>query len=370
MTAFYSTVLVFGFRIVRLATKLSVLYSFDMLKRCCEHKSKQLAIALGVSFNFLTLLLLAFGLVWHNEQEEGIISLGSLRNFTFRELQVATDNFNSKNILSAGAFGNVYKAKLCDGTLMAVKGLKDLEIISLAMHRNLLRLIGYYAASSERLLVYTYMSNGNVSSRLRGKPALDWNTRKRIAIGAARGLLYLHEQCDPKIIHRDVKATNVFLDEFCEAVEYLSTGQSSEKTDVFGFGILLIEFITGMRAQEFGKTIHQKGAMLEWVKKTQPEEKVEELVDRGLGNNYDRIEVRCCKCQKWSGCWKEMAQKWAASQNHLNTTFTSSLYNTNYNINVPTSDDDDFNVHDRSSSIFGDDDHSIDTYAMELSGPR
>lgn len=133
-------------------------------------------------------------------------------------------------------------------------------------------------------------------SLLAAKPALTWGTRKQIAMGAARGLLYLHEQCDPKIIHRDVKAANILLDDYCEAVvgdfglaklldhtdshvttavrgtvghiapEYLSTGQSSEKTDVFGFGILLLELITGQRALEFGKTASQKGAMLDWVR--------------------------------------------------------------------------------------------------------
>lgn len=114
-------------------------------------------------------------------QEEGIVSLGNLRSFTFKQLQLATDNFSSKHILGAGGFGNVYKGKLPDGTMVAVKRLKDvtgtagesqfrteLEMISLAVHRNLLRLIGFCATFSERLLVYPYMSNGSVAARLRG----------------------------------------------------------------------------------------------------------------------------------------------------------------------------------------------------------
>ncbi|XVF88089.1 hypothetical protein PTKIN_Ptkin19aG0021700 [Pterospermum kingtungense] len=157
-----------------------------------ERKSKKLAIALGISLSFASLILLTFALLWHrknrkkltilnigDKKEEGLISLGNLRNFTFRELQLSTDNFSSKNILGTGGFGNVYKGKLGDGTLVAVKRLKDLtgsfgesqfrtelEIISLAVHCNLLRLIGYCATSNERLLVYPYMSNGSVASRL------------------------------------------------------------------------------------------------------------------------------------------------------------------------------------------------------------
>lgn len=133
------------------------------------------------------------------------------------------------------------------------------------------------------------------AEHVHGRPALDWPRRKRIALGTARGLLYLHEQCDPKIIHRDVKAANILLDDDFEAIvgdfglaklldhreshvttavrgtvghiapEYLSTGQSSEKTDVFGFGILLLELITGQKALDFGRVANQKGVMLDWV---------------------------------------------------------------------------------------------------------
>ncbi|KAK2970703.1 hypothetical protein RJ640_026709 [Escallonia rubra] len=319
-------------------------------------KSHRLAVAFGSSLGCISLLILGFGLLlWHRQRhnkqtffdvkdrhhEE--VSLGNLKRFTFRELQISTDNFSNKNILGKGGFGHVYKGYLQDGTPVAVKRLKDgsaiggerqfqteVEMISLAVHRNLLRLYGFCMTATEKLLVYPFMSNGSVASRLKvlihsptltAKPVLDWGIRKRIALGAGRGLLYLHEQCDPKIIHRDVKAANILLDDYCEAVvgdfglaklldhqdshvttavrgtvghiapEYLSTGQSSEKTDVFGFGILLLELITGQRALEFGKAANQKGAMLDWVKRIHQEKKLDILVDKDLKNSYDRIEL-------------------------------------------------------------------------------
>ncbi|KAK9078852.1 hypothetical protein SSX86_002910 [Deinandra increscens subsp. villosa] len=414
--------------------------SFELNSPSGEGKSKRVAIALGISFGCLGFLIVSLGvLLWKRSKkqkqsildvndipEEGLMSLGNLRSFTFKELQYATDNFSSKNILGAGGFGNVYKGKLGDGTMVAVKRLKDvngtsgesqfrteLELISLAVHRNLLKLIGYCATPVERLLVYPFMSNGSVASRLRGKPALDWSARKRIAIGAARGLLYLHEQCDPKIIHRDVKAANVLLDEYNEAVvgdfglaklldhadshvttevrgtvghiapEYLSTGQSSEKTDVFGFGSLLLELITGMRAFEFGKTVNQKGMMLEWVKKAHREKKVELLADKELGTNYDQIDVGemlqvALLCTQYNPAHRPrmsevvrmlegdgLAEKWAATHNNMNP--NSIRKNGNGMVQKCDDNDDDY-----TSSMLGvmlmDDDH--DAHAMVLSGPR
>ncbi|KAK4791530.1 hypothetical protein SAY86_031943 [Trapa natans] len=428
------------------SSSIPIPLSFQLNSSSDNPKSKKLTIALGVSLSFATLVLLAVPFFMHKKmkkthnilninekQEEGLTNLGNLRVFTFKELQSATDNFMAKNILGTGGFGNVYKGKLGDGTAVAVKRLKDvvgtagecqfqteLEMISLAVHRNLLRLVGYCATSTERLLVYPYMSNGSVASRLKGKPALDWSTRKRIAIGAARGLLYLHEQCDPKIIHRDVKAANVLLDEYCEAVvgdfglaklldhsdshvttavrgtvghiapEYLSTGQSSEKTDVFGFGILLLELITGMRALEFGKSINQKGAMLEWVKQVQQEKKLEVLVDRELVSNYDRIEVGemlqvALLCTQYLPAHRPkmsevvrmlegdgLAEKWAAAHKHIDPALNFSLINSANRGLLKQHD----NIRNGgSSAVVGDggnddDDHSLDSFAMELSGPR
>lgn len=392
-------------------------------------KSHRFALALSSSLGCLCLLVVGFGmLLWLRQRHKHLrqqplfddsdrtndeISLGNLRRFQFKELQTATNNFSSKNILGKGGFGNVYKGFLHDGTAVAVKRLKDgnavggerqfqteIEMISLAVHRNLLRLYGFCMTSTEKLLVYPYMANGSVASRLKAKPVLDWVTRKRIAIGAARGLLYLHEQCDPKIIHRDVKAANILLDDYCEAVvgdfglaklldhqdshvttavrgtvghiapEYLSTGQSSEKTDVFGFGILLLELITGQRALEFNKAANQKGAMLDWVKRIHQEKKLDILVDKDLRNNYDCIELEemvqvALLCTQYLPSHRPkmseviqmlegdgLAERWEVSQR-----LESSKYRTQ-----------ELSASERYSDLT--DDSSLLAQAMELSGPR
>lgn len=389
-------------------------------------KSHKLILALGLSLGCMLLLILGFGLLhWSrqklnkqkffdvNDRNHEEVSLGNLKRFHFRELQIATNNFSSKNILGKGGFGIVYKGLLQDGSIVAVKRLRDgnavggeiqfqteVEMISLAVHRNLLRLSGFCMTTSERILVYPYMSNGSVASRLKGKPVLDWATRKRIALGAARGLLYLHEQCDPKIIHRDVKAANILLDDYCEAVvgdfglaklldhedshvttavrgtvghiapEYLSTGQSSEKTDVFGFGILLLELITGQRALEFGKAANQKGAMLDWVKKIHQEKKLDMLVDKDLNNNYDKIELEemvrvALLCTQFLPGHRPkmsevvrmlegdgLAERWEASQRAEATKCKPN----------------EFSSSERYSDLT--DDSSLLVQAMELSGPR
>ncbi|XP_050943213.1 probable LRR receptor-like serine/threonine-protein kinase At5g10290 isoform X1 [Cucumis melo] len=266
------------------------------------------------------------------------IAFGQLKRFAWRELQLATENFSEKNVLGQGGFGKVYKGVLADGTKVAVKRLTDyespggdaafqreVEMISVAVHRNLLRLIGFCTTQTERLLVYPFMQNLSVAYRLRelkpGEAVLDWPTRKRVALGTARGLEYLHEHCNPKIIHRDVKAANVLLDEDFEAVvgdfglaklvdvrktnvttqirgtmghiapEYLSTGKSSERTDVFGYGIMLLELVTGQRAIDFSRLEEEDDVLLlDHVKKLEREKRLDAIVDRNL-NNYNIQEV-------------------------------------------------------------------------------
>ncbi|XP_042417600.1 LRR receptor kinase SERK2-like isoform X1 [Zingiber officinale] len=269
------------------------------------------------------------------DEDDRRIAFGQLKRFAYRELQIATDGFSEKNVLGQGGFGKVYKGVLPNNTKIAIKRLTDcespggeaaflreVEMISVAVHKNLLRLIGFCTTPKERLLVYPFMQNLSVAYRLRefktGEPVLNWTTRKRVALGTARGLEYLHEHCNPKIIHRDVKAANVLLDEDFEAVvgdfglaklvdvrktsvttqvrgtmghiapEYLSTGKSSERTDVFGYGIMLLELVTGQRAIDFSRLEEEDDVLLlDHVKKLQREKRLGDIVDRNLNNEYD-----------------------------------------------------------------------------------
>ncbi|KAM5558598.1 putative LRR receptor-like serine/threonine-protein kinase [Rosa sericea] len=266
------------------------------------------------------------------------IAFAQLRRFSWHEIRSATDNFDESNIIGQGGFGRVYRGVLSDNVTIAVKRLTDynspggeaaflreVQLISVAVHRNLLRLIGYCTTSSERVLVYPFMKNLSVAYRLRdlkpGEKGLDWPTRKRIAFGAAHGLEYLHEHCNPKIIHRDLKAANILLDDHFEpylgdfglaklvdtkathvttqvrgtmghiAPEYLSTGKSSEKTDVFGYGITLLELVTGQRAIDFARLEEEEDVLLlDHIKKLQRENRLDDIVDGNM-KTYDEKEV-------------------------------------------------------------------------------
>ncbi|KAL8034223.1 hypothetical protein ABFS82_12G013800 [Erythranthe guttata] len=317
-----------------------------------RRKSKT-GMIVGIVVASLFILLLGYSLVfllWRRRNRNEVfvdvagevdrrIEFGQLKRFSWRELQICTSNFDEKNVLGQGGFGKVYKGVLGDNTRVAVKRLTDyespggdtafqreVEMISVAVHRNLLRLIGFCTTPTERLLVYPFMENLSVASRLRelkpGEPVLNWATRKQVALGTSRGLEYLHEHCNPKIIHRDVKAANVLLDEDFEAVvgdfglaklvdvrrtnvttqvrgtmghiapEYLSTGKSSEKTDVFGYGVMLLELVTGQRAIDFSRLEDEDDVLLlDHVKKLQREKKLDEIVDPNLSRNYDIQEV-------------------------------------------------------------------------------
>lgn len=272
-------------------------------------------------------------------EDECKISLGQVKRFSWREIQIATNDFSDNNVIGQGGFGKVYRGKLTDNSDVAIKRLfdchnpggeasflREIQLISVAVHRNLLRLIGFCTTETERILVYPYMRNLSVAHCLRelkpGEEGLDWPTRKRVAFGTAHGLEYLHEHCNPKIIHRDLKAANILLDDNLEPVlgdfglarlvdtelthvttqvrgtmghiapEYLSTGKSSEKNDVFGYGVALLELVTGQRAIDFSRLEEEEDVLLvDHMKKLLREKReLHNIVDKNL-KVYDPKEV-------------------------------------------------------------------------------
>ncbi|KAL2484414.1 Serine/threonine-protein kinase PBS1 [Abeliophyllum distichum] len=217
------------------------------------------------------------------------------QTFTFRELAAATNNFRAECFLGEGGFGRVFKGQFPNGQLVAVKQLDrnglqgnreflvEVLMLSLLHHPNLVSLIGYCADGDQRLLVYEFMPLGSLEDHLHDLPSdkepLDWNTRMKIAAGAAKGLEYLHDKANPPVIYRDFKSSNILLGEgyspklsdfglaklgptgdkshvstrvmgtygYC-APEYAMTGQLTVKSDVYSFGVVFLELITGRKA--------------------------------------------------------------------------------------------------------------------------
>ncbi|GAB2284670.1 Probable serine/threonine-protein kinase pbl23 [Dionaea muscipula] len=230
--------------------------------------------------------------------------------FTFKELSAATKDFATENLLGEGGFGRVYKGYL-ESTKqeVAVKQLDrngfqgnreflvEVLMLSLLHHSNLVNLVGYCCEGEQRILAYEYMCNGSLEDHLLDLPPnrkpLDWDTRMKIAEGAARGLEYLHETAHPPVIYRDFKASNILLDGnffpklsdfglaklgptgdkthvstrvmgtygYC-APEYASTGQLTTKSDVYSFGVVFLELITGRRVIDTSRPSEEQNLVI------------------------------------------------------------------------------------------------------------
>ncbi|KAL0384100.1 UNVERIFIED_CONTAM: Proline-rich receptor-like protein kinase PERK5 [Sesamum radiatum] len=202
----------------------------------------------------------------------------------------------------------------------------EVDIISRVHHRHLVSLVGYCIAGSQRLLVYEFVPNGTLEYHLHGagRPVMDWPTRLRIALGSAKGFAYLHEDCHPRIIHRDIKAANILLDQNFDAKvadfglaklssdnhthvstrimgtfgylapEYASSGKLTEKSDVYSYGIMLLELITGRRPIDL--TNDDEDSLVDWarpilIQVTDASGSYHKLVDPRLGDNYDPQEM-------------------------------------------------------------------------------
>ncbi|OMO71739.1 hypothetical protein CCACVL1_18083, partial [Corchorus capsularis] len=274
----------------------------------------------------------------------------SWRCFSFEEIFVATNGFSSENLVGKGGYAEVYKGVLKDGEEIAVKRLTkastderkekdfltEIGTIGHVCHPNVLSLLGC-CIDNGLYLIFQFSSRGSVASLLHdaNSPAMDWKTRYKIAVGTARGLLYLHKGCQRRIIHRDIKSSNILLTADFEpqisdfglakwlpsqwthhsiapiegtfghlAPEYFMHGIVDEKTDVFAFGVFLLEIISGRKPVDAS---HQ--SLHCWAKPLLNREEIEKLVDPRLQGNFDvsqlkRLAFAASLCIRASSAWR------------------------------------------------------------------
>ncbi|XP_038896773.1 pto-interacting protein 1-like [Benincasa hispida] len=255
---------------------------------------------------------------------------------SFEELKEVTKNFNADCLIGEGSYGRVYYGVFTSGQTVGIKKLdaskqsddeflSQVSMVSRLKHDNFLNLIGYCVGGNSRILAYEYASNGSLHDILHGRkgvkgaqprPVLSWAQRVKIAVGAAKGLEYLHEKVDPHIIHRDIKSSNVLIfdDDLAKiadfdlsnqapdmaarlhstrvlgtfgyhAPEYAMTGQLNAKSDVYSFGVVLLELLTGRKPVDHTLPRGQQ-SLVTWATPKLCEDKVKQCVDAKLGNEY------------------------------------------------------------------------------------
>ncbi|GLT89740.1 hypothetical protein SLE2022_077140 [Rubroshorea leprosula] len=306
------------------------------------------AVAGVVTAGAFVLAIFAGVLIWvyskkvkHVKKSESFASgiIKTPKEFTYKEIRTATKCFNANRIIGHGAFGTVYKGILADnGDIVAVKRcshstqgknefLSELSIIGTLRHRNLVRLQGWCQEKGEILLVYDLMPNGSLDKALfEARTPLPWSHRRKILLGVASALAYLHQECENQVIHRDVKTSNIMLDEGFNArlgdfglarqvehdkspdatvaagtmgylaPEYILTGRATEKTDVFSYGAVVLEVASGRRPIE--RDVNQAGKvgvstnLVEWVWSLHREGRPLTAADPRLEGEYDEAEMR------------------------------------------------------------------------------
>ncbi|KAG8365156.1 hypothetical protein BUALT_Bualt18G0075000 [Buddleja alternifolia] len=307
---------------------------------------KRIGLGLGIGFpTFFCAVLVIFGYVsvkkWRGIKTEKSLKAELMtgpREFNYKELKLATRGFHHNRILGHGAFGTVYKAFFMDtGSVSAVKRSKhshegkteflaELSIIACLRHKNLVQLQGWCVEKGELLLVYEFMPNGSLDNVLyndsQSGEALKWSYRYNIAVGLASALTYLHQECEQQVIHRDIKASNIMLDGSYNArlgdfglarlmdhgkspvstltagtmgylaPEYLQYGKATEKTDVFSYGVVILELACGRRPIEREGESQKMVNLVDWVWKLHSEGKIVDAGDERMNGEFEEAEMK------------------------------------------------------------------------------